>query len=65
MVKKAYHAKGRKIRCEYCNSPKVVRETGFAIVQQESPETGESIVNESLFFSTDPCPAARNSIEKI
>jgi DNA-directed RNA polymerase subunit RPC12/RpoP len=41
---------GRKIRCEHCNSPKVIRETGSAIVQQKSPETGEFIGNESLFF---------------
>ena len=41
---------GRKIRCEYCNISKVIRETAFAIVQQKSPETGDIILNESLFF---------------
>jgi DNA-directed RNA polymerase subunit RPC12/RpoP len=49
-MKKAYQAMGRKIRCEHCNSPKVIREIAFAIVQQKSPETGEPIGNKSLFF---------------
>ena len=40
----------RKIRCEYCKSTNIIREDGFAIVQQKSPETGEPIGKEHLFF---------------
>jgi len=40
----------RKIGCEYCGSTNVIREPGFAIVQQKSPETGEPIGKENLFF---------------